>query len=86
MIEKPPSYDLNDRRSDIDSDGSLWTPADALYNAHEFMKGKDIESIIIIFNEKKKGGISCQWRFAGKSGDVLKLLINCLGRIMGWQP
>jgi hypothetical protein len=55
-IEKPEGYDLREKRAYKNQDARDWTPADALYGAHERTKDQEVTQLIVYWWEKQPDG------------------------------
>lgn len=56
LVPKPDGYELRDKRSTKEDDPSVWTPADALYDASERIRGKDVSQLVVYWWERKPDG------------------------------
>lgn len=47
-VPKPAAFDLNNRRSDKESDASKWLPADALYDASQDIEANGCTKALLV--------------------------------------
>lgn len=85
LVPKPEGFEFTDKRSDRAADGSLWRPEDAMYDASQEMAKVDTDAVLVCWREKlKDGGTMTHYRFSGPTGTMQEVLLNVLGKIMGW--
>lgn len=86
LIPKPEGFELRDRRSDKTGKGCDWLPADAVYQADHMMKqGNTIAVVVVWMEERPDGSQRVYRRFAGETGNKLRLLMEAIGTEMGWK-
>ena len=86
LVPKPEGFELRDKRSDKSGRGCDWLPADAVYDASHMMSLGDCTAVVIVWMEKRPDGSQRVYRrYAGPPGDKLLLLIEALGKEMGWK-
>jgi len=64
LVEKPQGYELRDRRSNKTEDPSQWTPADAVYDASERIRGKEVTQLVVYWWERENGREVLKWAVA----------------------
>lgn len=89
LVPKPDGFELRERRSGRDRDGSQWQPQDALYDASrkiEEATGR-VTSVVVIWREEFEDDNSqvTNYRSAGPHGHPQLSVMNVLGRMMGWR-
>lgn len=86
IVPKPEGFDLRERRMLKNEDGSLWTVQDALHAACRDMEGKNVTGVIIAWREDfDDSSFIVKWRHSAPLGGLPGMMINLLGRIMGWR-
>ena len=85
-MPKPDGFELRDKRSEKEKDAKRWLPADALFDASVEMQKQEVCAAIVCWREVlPDGSMRTHFRFAGDSGQGEALLLNAIGRFMGWQ-
>lgn len=86
LIPKPEGFELRDKRSDKSGSGADWQVGDALYDAQQEISKTECTAVMILWTKlEADGSTSTGYRYAGKPGSGERLLLNGLGKFMGWQ-
>lgn len=86
LIPMPEGFELRNRRSDKSGRGCDWLPADAVYDANHMMQQGNCIAVVVVWMEQNEDGSQRIYRrFAGEAGDKLRLLMEAIGKEMGWK-
>lgn len=86
LVSQPEGFEFRDKRSDKTNKASDWTPFDALYDVQQKMLEQNTKAVVISwFAEDEEGELRCYVRFSGEVSFKLRLLMEALGREMGWN-
>lgn len=70
-IPKPTAFDINNRRSDKESDASKWLPSDALYDAYQDIEAKGVTKALAVAwyapHPTKPGALVMRFRLFNES-------------------
>lgn len=70
-VPKPLAFDINNRRSDRESDASKWLPADALYDASQDIEATGVTKALVVAwyvpHPSKSGLLTMRFRLFNES-------------------
>lgn len=86
LVPKPEGFELRDKRSTKEGDGSLWNVQDALHDASQEMAKYGVMDVLICWREiHSDDTATTHYRHAGPTGTAPSLIMQVLGRMMGWK-